>query len=108
MNTQFGDQVVLVDSVETDESSYCDSVIARQENLINSHSCGLGNIVPDDAVRVAMMLRAHCLAQGYSGVSKEAVEALVNFLNSGIVPRVRQYGSIGASGDLIPRNRIIQ
>ncbi|CAF1267617.1 unnamed protein product [Didymodactylos carnosus] len=48
-----------------------------------------------------MMLRAHRLAQGYSGVSKEAVEALVNFLNSGIVPRVRQYGSIGVNGDLI-------
>jgi histidine ammonia-lyase len=49
-----------------------------------------------------MALRAQCLSQGYSGVNPKVVDSLLGFKNSGIIPTVRQYGSIGASGDLIP------
>ena len=102
INTQFGDQVHLLESLNKEGDLYAESMNDRQNNLINSHSCGLGNLVSADIVRVAMMLRTQCLSQGYSAVSKEVVQTLVNFLNAGIAPCVRQYGSIGASGDLIP------
>jgi histidine ammonia-lyase len=49
-----------------------------------------------------MMIRAKTLAMGYSGVRLELVEALVDMLNSGLVPAVPEHGSLGASGDLAP------
>jgi len=108
INTHFGDQVNLLDSnlKNTDEAAYYESINARQINLIRSHSCGLGEAIPAEIVRAAMMLRAHCLSQGYSGVTHFSVEAILNVLNAGIVPKVCCYGSIGASGDLIPLSMI--
>lgn len=104
INTHFGDQVGLLDAnlKDADATRYYESINARQENLIRSHSCGLGDVVAPEIVRVAMMLRAHCLSQGYSGVTPETVQTILAYLNSGITPIVRCYGSIGASGDLIP------
>jgi len=103
VNTQFGDQVNILDSYLNDESDlYYQSITNRQENLVLSHCCGLGNRVSIETVRVAMALRAHCLSQGFSGVSIQAVETLLSFLKKDVIPVVRRYGSIGASGDLIP------
>ncbi len=108
VNTNFGDQVRYIDTTlkETDALDYYDSINERQENILRSLSCGLGTIVSPHIVRVAMMLRAHCLAQGYSGVHPELINSLLDFLNAGITPVVRCYGSIGASGDLIPLSMI--
>lgn len=104
VNTNFGDQVRYINAAikETDTLDYYGSINERQENIIRSLSCGLGTIVSPHIVRVTMLLRAHCLAQGYSGVQPELINALLDFLNAGITPVVRCYGSIGASGDLIP------
>jgi histidine ammonia-lyase len=104
VNTNFGDQVRYIDTAikETESLNYYESINNRQENIIKSLSCGLGSIVSPHIVRVTMMLRAHCLAQGYSGVHPKLINALIDFVNAGITPVVRCYGSIGASGDLIP------
>jgi histidine ammonia-lyase len=104
VNTNFGDQVRYIDVVlkETDDVDYYESINERQKNIIRSLSCGLGSVVSPQIVRVSMLLRAHCLAQGYSGVHPELINSLLDFLNAGITPQVRCYGSIGASGDLIP------
>ncbi len=104
VNTHFGDQVNFFDAYlnSSEQNLYYQSINARQENLLRSHVCGLGDTVAPEAVRVAMMLRAHCLAQGYSGVAPQVVEAILSYLNAGITPVVPCYGSIGASGDLIP------
>lgn len=103
INTQFGDQVYLLENcMHENAKAYYDSISQRQENLIRSHVCGMGDSVPSEVVRTAMLLRAHCLGQGYSGVSLEVVETIIACLNADIVPIVPKYGSIGASGDLIP------
>ncbi len=104
INTNFGDQVRYIDSAikETEALDYYESINNRQENIIRSLSCGIGNAVSPSIVRVTMMLRAHCLAQGYSGVHPELINALLAFINADITPVVNCYGSIGASGDLIP------
>ena len=104
VNTNFGDQVKFLDAnvKNSDTEVSYESITSRQENLIKSMSCSLGKPVDKEIIPVAMMLRSHCLAQGYSGVKPELVEAMLNFLNAGIVPVVNCYGSIGASGDLIP------
>ena len=108
LNTQFGSQVNLLDVNLTNHNhqDYYDSLKQRQLNLIRSHNCGLGEEAPDEVVRTAMVLRAHCLGLGYSGVRPVVVESLIDFVNEGIHPVIHRYGSIGASGDLIPLSAI--
>jgi len=108
INTNFGDQVRYIDNTlkEAETLDYYGSIQERQENIIRSLSCGVGKRVSSEIVRVTMMLRAHCLAQGHSGVHPELINSLLDFINAGITPVVRCYGSIGASGDLIPLSMI--
>ena len=73
-----------------------------QENLVCSHACGMGDEVPEEIVRLMLLLKIHGLSQGYSGVRKEIVLRLADFYNYGIYPVVYELGSLGASGDLAP------
>ena len=73
-----------------------------QENLVCSHACGMGDEVPDEIVRLMLLLKVHGLSQGYSGVRTEIVQRLVDFYNHDILPVVYELGSLGASGDLAP------
>jgi phenylalanine ammonia-lyase len=73
-----------------------------QENLMHHLSCGTGPSLPPDVVRAAMLLRLATFEKGTSGVRGELVEALADLLNRGIIPVVPRYGSVGASGDLMP------
>jgi len=65
-------------------------------------ACGVGTALPEDTVRAAMLLRANALAKGFSGVRLVIIEKLLDLLNKRITPVVPRYGSVGASGDLIP------
>ncbi|MCD6063357.1 MAG: hutH1 [Flavipsychrobacter sp.] len=73
-----------------------------QENLVCSHACGMGDEVPEEIVRLMLLLKIHGLSQGYSGVRPEIVQRLADFYNLGIHPIVFELGSLGASGDLAP------
>src|SRR5829696_6020584 len=73
-----------------------------QGSLLRSHAAGIGPFVEPEVVRAMMALRASTLAAGYSGVSPELVDALIAFLNAGLIPAVPEHGSMGASGDLAP------
>ncbi len=73
-----------------------------QENLVCSHACGMGDEVPQEIVRIMLLLKIHGLSQGYSGVRTELVQRLVDFYNQDILPVVYEQGSLGASGDLAP------
>ena len=79
-----------------------DKLRALQVNLIRSHSVGTGEPLPAEIVRAMVLLRAHSLTAGYSGVRVEVVESLLGLLNAGVTPVVPARGSLGASGDLIP------
>jgi histidine ammonia-lyase len=76
--------------------------LALQRNVIRSHACGFGDATPREAVRALVLLRANTLAHGHSGCTLEAVELLLALLNRGIHPVVPEFGSVGASGDLVP------
>lgn len=94
--------------INTGFGSLCDVRIKDEElsdlqhNLVRSHACGIGDEVPEDVVRLMLLLKVHGLSQGYSGVRKEIVQRLADFYNLGIHPIVYQLGSLGASGDLAP------
>ena len=79
-----------------------DERTALQHNLVRSHASGMGAPLKSPSVRALMLLRANALARGVSGCRVEVVERLLDFLNHGIHPRVPEFGSVGASGDLAP------
>ncbi|WP_425059003.1 Histidine ammonia-lyase [Sporomusa carbonis] len=78
-----------------------------QKNLIVSHATGVGEYLPEDVVRSAMLLRANSLAKGYSGIKLSTVEMLLHMLNKRICPAVPAKGSVGASGDLAPLSHMV-
>lgn len=73
-----------------------------QKNLVMSHACGTGDVVPDEIVRLMLFLKIQGLSYGNSGVQLETVQLLIEFFNRGILPVVYEQGSLGASGDLAP------
>jgi len=73
-----------------------------QAMLINAHSAGIGEPLPEEIVRATMLLRANAHARGCSGPRVEVVERLIAMLNAGLHPVVPAQGSVGASGDLAP------
>lgn len=73
-----------------------------QVNLMMSHACGTGDEVPEEIVRLMLLLKILGLGQGFSGVSVETLQLLVDLYNHKIHPVVYEQGSLGASGDLSP------
>ncbi|MHC6177709.1 histidine ammonia-lyase [Glutamicibacter sp. X7] len=73
-----------------------------QRSLIRSHAAGMGTPVEREVVRALMFLRAKTLASGRAGVRPVVLQTMVDLLNAGITPLVREYGSLGCSGDLAP------
>ncbi len=94
--------------INTGFGSLCDTSISSedlgklQENLVMSHSSGTGELVPNEIVKLMMLLKIQAFSQGYSGVQLETVERLVDFYNHDVIPVVFRLGSLGASGDLAP------
>ncbi|GAA3960911.1 aromatic amino acid ammonia-lyase [Streptomyces marokkonensis] len=78
-----------------DDADQCDNTLAHL-------GAGQGPDLPPEIVRAALLLRTRSLAQGLSGVSAEVVERLAAMFATTFVPAVPRYGSVGASGDLIP------
>lgn len=73
-----------------------------QENLILSHSVGVGEPLSAPITRLVMALKINSLARGYSGIRASVVQTLLDIHNAGIVPHIPAKGSVGASGDLAP------
>ena len=94
--------------INTGFGSLCNVVIPAddleklQRNLVMSHACGTGDEVPQEVVKLMLLLKIQALAFGKSAVQLETVERLVDFFNNNIIPVVYQLGSLGASGDLCP------
>ena len=73
-----------------------------QRSLIRSHAAGVGSPVEVEVVRALMALRLKTLASGRTGVRPIVAETMAAILNAGITPLVREFGSLGCSGDLAP------
>ncbi|MEA5502851.1 aromatic amino acid ammonia-lyase [Halotia wernerae UHCC 0503] len=77
-----------------------------QNNLIWYHKTGSGQRLPLADVRAAMLLRANSHLHGASGIRLEIIQRMEIFLNAAVTPHVYEFGSIGASGDLVPLSYI--
>lgn len=79
-----------------------DELSQLQENLVKSHACSVGEEISPVVVKLMMLLKAHALSLGYSGVQLITVQRIIDFFNNDIIPIVCDRGSLGASGDLAP------
>jgi len=79
-----------------------DNLEELQVNLLRSHAIGIGKPLPKDVVRATMLLRANVMAKGFSGVTVETMDKLVELINRDVVPFIPDKGTVGASGDLAP------
>ncbi len=84
-----------------------DETAQLQKNLIISHSCGVGNPLPEEAVRGIIFLRIANLSIGHSGIRRVTLEKLIELLNKEVHPVVPEKGSLGASGDLAPLSHVV-
>lgn len=98
INTGFGFlQNVKIDNEQIEQLQY---------NLLMSHACGMGNEVPEDIVRLMLLLKVKSLSYGNSGVQIDTINALATLCNNNILPIVFTQGSLGASGDLAPLSHL--
>lgn len=94
--------------INTGFGPLCTTVISStqsrllQENILKSHSVGVGNPIHPSVVRLMLLLKIQSLSLGYSGVRLETLERIHTFLQEGLIPVVPKQGSVGASGDLAP------
>ncbi len=94
--------------INTGFGALCDVKISNDEieqlqaNLVMSHACGVGEEVPQEIVKLMLLLKIQSLAYGHSGVDISTVWRLIDFFNHDVLPVVYQQGSLGASGDLAP------
>lgn len=94
VTTGFGDSVSNSVSAEL--------VQELPQHLVRFHGVGLGNKLPASVTKAVLLVRLCSLARGYSGVRREVLDLLVEFLNRNIIPVIPEEGSVGASGDLTP------
>ena len=98
----------VVYGVNTGFGSLSDKIVRPENldelqlNLIRSHSAGVGPPLATEVVRAAMLIRLNNLLNGNSAARKDIAELFVGMLNKGITPYVPEFGSLGASGDLVP------
>lgn len=78
-----------------------------QENLIISHSVGVGDPLPSFIVKTMMLLRVNALASGHSGIRLTTLQLLIDMINNNIIPVVPSQGSVGSSGDLAPLSHLV-
>ncbi|HEX7413849.1 MAG TPA: histidine ammonia-lyase [Bacteroidia bacterium] len=94
--------------VNTGFGSLCNVIIPNnelqqlQENLVKSHACGMGDEVPQEVVKLMLLLKIQNFIYGKSAVSIGTANRFLFFYNNNILPVIYQQGSLGASGDLAP------
>lgn len=94
--------------INTGFGSLCNNIISSdnlsqlQYNLVVSHACGVGEEVPEDIVKIMIILKIQSLAYGNSGVQLKTINRLLELYNNNIFPVIYEQGSLGASGDLAP------
>lgn len=108
LNKKMQSEAKPIYGINTGFGSLCNVKISSnnltklQENLVMSHACGTGEVVPEAIVKLMLLLKIQSLSYGHSGVQLETVERLIAFYNNDILPVVYTQGSLGASGDLAP------
>ncbi|MBI9109169.1 MAG: histidine ammonia-lyase [Spirochaetales bacterium] len=94
INTGFGPLCRTIISAE--------DTVKLQENILRSHSSGMGSPIDFEKSKLMLILKLHTLARGYSGSAPETLKRIQFQIDNDIIPSVPSQGSVGASGDLAP------
>ena len=70
------------------KSISADELGTLQENLIKSHACSVGEEIRPVIVKLMMLLKAHALSLGHSGVQVITVQRILDFFNNDVLPIV--------------------
>lgn len=73
-----------------------------QHNIIRSHACGVGELLPRDLVMAMWLILLNSVCRGHRGLAFEKFQTILKTLEAGILAQVPARGSVGASGDLAP------
>jgi histidine ammonia-lyase len=98
----------VVYGINTGFGPLCDTRISEEDtralqyNILQSHSVGVGDSIPEEIARFMLITKAQSLAQGYSGIAPATLERILWHIEQHITPLVPEKGSVGASGDLAP------
>jgi len=98
--------------INTGFGPLCDTRISEkdtsllQNNLLKSHSVGVGKPIPQEIAKLMMISKVHALAQGYSGIASATLDRIIWHIDNDIIPVVPEKGSVGASGDLAPLSHL--
>jgi histidine ammonia-lyase len=98
INTGFGP---LCDTKISEEDTH-----ALQYNILQSHSVGVGEPIPEEIARIMLITKVHALAQGFSGAALATLERIIWHIDHQVTPLVPEKGSVGASGDLAPLSHL--
>lgn len=77
-----------------------------QYNILQSHSVGVGNAIPQDVSKIMLITKVQALAKGFSGVQLSTLQRIIWHIDNDIIPVVPEKGSVGASGDLAPLSHL--
>lgn len=98
----------IVYGINTGFGPLCTTKITREEtrllqtNILKSHSVGVGEPIAMEIAKLMLILKAHALAKGYSGIAEATLDRIVWHIEHNAIPIVPSQGSVGASGDLAP------
>ena len=82
----------VIYGINTGFGSLCNTTVPHSElqqlqyNLLRSHACGTGDLVPEKIVKLILLLKVKSLSYGYSGVQLETVQLLLDLYNFNILP----------------------
>jgi len=102
----------VVYGINTGFGPLCTTIISEedtttlQNNILQSHSVGVGEPISDALAKLMMILKVHALAYGYSGIAPPTLKRILWHIDQDIIPVVPSQGSVGASGDLAPLSHL--
>ncbi len=106
--TEIVDRGDVVYGINTGFGPLCTTTISKeatkilQKNILKSHSVGVGEPIPTEIAKLMLVLKAHSLAKGFSGITETTLDRILWHIQNDAVPVVPSQGSVGASGDLAP------
>src|SRR5262245_55620723 len=88
VNTGFG--ILSTSSISAEDT------ITLQHRILQSHSLGVGDPIPEEVAKLMLITKVHALAQGYSGVQLTTLERICWHIDNNVIPVVPEKGSVGA------------
>ncbi len=98
--------------INTGFGPLCTTKISKEEtailqtNILKSHSVGVGDPIGKEIAKLMLILKAHSLAKGYSGINEQTLDRIIWHITNDAIPIVPKQGSVGASGDLAPLSHL--